>query len=592
VKTIVQIEPAYETALRAAALADFDAMMRAAAGPPVGGHDRRETVPIEIAVDEQPRRFFLKRVFNVPPKHAFWPLFRGRLGRSQPWREWHMLGELAAAGIPAMQRAAFGERRRFGMPRQAFLLVEAVPMEHTLRDWLVPGFPKPPLDGRQRRRLILEFGRLVGQLHRRGFVWPDLHPKHIFAAPVSDATGDGRWDFVLIDVERMTRQPQRDAESASPTANDYTLDELIELDSSFSPLPVTARDRKCFLAGYWSSTNERKMDRVRAKNGRAVASPAAERLNQGVPPVLSRALTPRLPDDYEHPHCRPLRERHGLLVDERIRPTLEAVGIRCFEDVFTFGAGESRGKLGLPPFRERIRISARDGTGGTKAFFLKRYNRPPLSEQLRRIRESRAQRSTAWRELHFLRHLAELGIPVAKAAAFGEEMHGRRERRSFLITQEINGISLEKLAAQTPADGRRSIAWSDRREIIRQLALLTLRLHDHGLFHRDFYLCHLFLTRNADGAIVLHVIDLARMIEQPRFRRRWQIKDLAALDYSAPRPLVTRADRLRFLYHYLPSARHLKPEARRVIRDVQARVRQTARHDLRRARRWEGKSPA
>ena len=67
-KTIVQIEPAYETALRAAGLADFDAMMRAAAGPPVGRHDCRETVPIEIAVDGHPRRFFLPPLAPLPQR--------------------------------------------------------------------------------------------------------------------------------------------------------------------------------------------------------------------------------------------------------------------------------------------------------------------------------------------------------------------------------------------------------------------------------------------------------------------------------------------------------------------------------------------
>src|SRR5512140_2186936 len=100
-KTLFEIEPACQPVLRAAGLTDFDAVMRAPGGTPVGWHRHRETVPLELTVDGRPKRYFLKRVYSVPPKHAFWPLVFGRPGRSQPRREWHALIELERAGIPA-----------------------------------------------------------------------------------------------------------------------------------------------------------------------------------------------------------------------------------------------------------------------------------------------------------------------------------------------------------------------------------------------------------------------------------------------------------------------------------------------------------
>jgi heptose I phosphotransferase len=232
---------------------------------------------------------------------------------------------------------------------------------------------------------------------------------------------------------------------------------------------------------------------------------------------------------------------------------------------------------------------------------LKRYCRPPLAEQFRRIVESKPLRSSAWREFHFINKLRRLGVATAHPVAFGEEMLGRWEVRSFVVTAEIQGQALEKLLEQVSCGTRPAPSWTERREIIEQLAAMTRTLHAAGLFHRDLYFSHVFLTHNRDGGGVLRLIDLARMIERPWLPGRWRIKDLAALDYSAPADLVTHADRLRFLYHYLGwttgararvagggspgrRGRRWKDHARDIIRAVRARASRMARHDAKRGR--------
>ncbi|MGB0686346.1 MAG: hypothetical protein ACPGQD_09265, partial [Planctomycetota bacterium] len=59
-------------------------------------------------------------------------------------------------------------------------------------------------------------------------------------------------------------------------------------------------------------------------------------------------------------------------------------------------------------------------------------------------------------------------------------------------------------------------------------------------------------------------------------RRRWFVKDLAALEHSAP-ATVTRADRLRFLLAYL-SKNRLDENAKRSVRDVVARAARMGKH--------------
>jgi heptose I phosphotransferase len=292
-----------------------------------------------------------------------------------------------------------------------------------------------------------------------------------------------------------------------------------------------------------------------------------------------------------------------MFVDERVMPWLRAAGLGDFAALFGYQAGEEMAKPGLSSYRRRTRLELSNGQGEVRAFYLKRYQRPPLREQLRRMREHGFKSSCGRRELHFVKVLSRLGVPTLRGVGFGEKMFGPLERRSFGLTAEVGGESLETLAERAGVDPGEIPPWTQRREIIRQLALLVGHLHGNRLFHRDLYLCHVFLTRNVDGRIVLRLIDLARMLENPRRGGRWRIKDLAGLDYSAPAGLVTRADRLRFLYDYqaggwprVDGASGRDPEMkhclRETIRRVRARGRRMARHDGRRARRLEGKGEA
>ncbi len=580
------IEPGRESLLRAAGLADLDAMMRAEAGKAVGWHRNREAVPLEIAVDGAVTKCFLKRVFKIPPKHSFWPLLRGRRGISQPRQEWTMLGELEKAAIPAMRRIAFGERRQWGMPIQAFVLVETVPMPFTLEHWLVPGFPRPAsIDDRERGRLFHKLGGLIGRLHAAGFLWPDMVAKHIFADRVVGGTAAGHWRFCLIDVERMTRVATDD-ESRTVEAR-LTAKHLGALRKSLLPMALTEMDSRRFCAGY---------RRERTRNHQASGRKEPHSWPQIKKTWIDGKLAPRLPDDFEHPRRVTLSRHRGMIADARVAPLLIRAGLTNLKDVMAYQGGDNLQKPGLPPFRDRIRLELCDNVGDKGAgcnqkepriYYLKRFHKPPFREQLRRMRESRITMSSAWREVHFIKVLTLLGIPAARSVAFGQKMKGFREVASFSMTEEIRGESLEKLADLASNGDRAVPPWKERREIVRQLALVARRLHNHNLFHRDLYLCHVFLTHNADGGVVLHLLDLARMLANPACRRRWVVKDLAALDYSAPTPLVTRADRLRFLYHYLPNARESHSAVRELISLVGARVRRMAGHDRSRTDRFQ-----
>lgn len=575
---VLDMKASHASWLGAAGLRTFDDFMQVAGGIPTSKHRHRETLPVDIECDGRARRFFLKRVFRVPAAHALQPMLRGRRGFSQPAIEWGVCNALEAAGIPAMTAVAYGERRRLGVPCQAFLLVEAAPMPHTLENWLVPGFPRPEvLDAPRRNALLHDLGRLVSDLNGAGFHWPDIGAKHIYAAQRDAPSDDRAWDFCLIDVERMTRLHDRGDDCKRLRKS------VRKLLRSMRPAQFDEQGALYFEAGL---------------TGRDGASPThADR-------DTFRFLTdiagerPRLPDDYEHPRCVPLIKSGRMFVDQRAMPWLQSLGIAGFRDVFDPLAGQSLDKPGLASHRDRIRLEATSAAGETKTFYLKRYHRPPLIEQLRRIADCGFKSSSAWREMHFIKRLSLLGIPTMEGVAFGQKMKGILEVRSFGITAGLSGTSLETLVARVREGSATAPRPADRHEIIRQLGLLVAHLHAARLYHRDLYLCHIFLTPRADGEIVLRLIDLARMIEKPMRPRRWAVKDLAAMAYSAPVGGVTRVDRLRFLYHYCRGKggpardERCRREIRGLAADIERRVARMARHDNHRAKRHSAEERA
>ncbi|MCA9256157.1 MAG: hypothetical protein KDA33_10995, partial [Phycisphaerales bacterium] len=301
--------------------------------------------------------------------------------------------------------------------------------------------------------------------------------------------------------------------------------------------------------------------------------------------------TPRLPEAFEHPNRLPMAKAGGMRVDPRYIDLLRDAGLSTYDAVMSSEVGASMNKPGLASYRERIRLTLGAGDRA-ETVFLKRYKRPPLKEQLRRMWEFKFRRGSADREMHFARHLGLLGVNTMRRIALGSRMRGWLEQSGFGITGEVPGESLEKLVDHWSSHAAAVPTPAERRDLIEELGKVAFRLHNNGLFHRDLYLCHVFMSRRGDGAIVLSVIDLGRMIRSSVRAERWRIKDLAALAYSSPAPLVTRADRVRFLYHYARleacgDRQSVRKRVRALVASIEARTRRTARHDESRRRRLQ-----
>lgn len=160
--------------------------------------------------------------------------------------------------------------------------------------------------------------------------------------------------------------------------------------------------------------------------------------------------------------------------------------------------------------------------------------------------------------------LRDQGVASPEPVAAGQTPDGA----SFFCSRGLEGaLSLEAYLADAGHRDRRLPA---------RLAALVRKLHRIPLCHRDLYLCHVFL-RPADRSLFL--IDLQRVRGHPggRLRRRWLVKDLAALAHSSALPGITRTDRLRFLLAYLGQRRADRP-LRAWARRISRKARRMGRH--------------
>jgi hypothetical protein len=270
-----------------------------------------------------------------------------------------------------------------------------------------------------------------------------------------------------------------------------------------------------------------------------------------------------------------------LCVSDGFAEVLSANGIDSLDALFRFRNDESLSKPGLSRWRERLRLVL---MGGERVFYLKRFSNPPRSARREIMRSRTGARSVAGVEWAWMRQLRADGIPCPEPVAFGEELDVRGEIRSAVLMAEVPGASLERRASQWTAADRSSFV-----PMLLPLADLVSRFHAEGYIHRDLYLCHVFHDATVPPSQGLCLIDLQRVIKPSAFYRRWRVKDLAALNYSTPEGLVTRADRIRWLARYLGVTK-LDEAARRLVFSIAGKTRSIARHDRRRRAGWRKKA--
>ncbi len=271
----------------------------------------------------------------------------------------------------------------------------------------------------------------------------------------------------------------------------------------------------------------------------------------------------------------PIEAASGFFVAPEIQTTLAGLGLTSLDAVFAFDQGKDLAKANIGSHRRRFQIEVTlPDSDEPIQLYLKRYERPPRLQQITNWLAHRHRVSFGRIEHDTAANLAAQGIGTPHTAACGERWGPLFETRSFLMTREVaQSESLERRLPDCFAAAGTSATLRERRDFVRRLADFVRRFHETGYRHRDLYLSHIFYS--TAGSFCL--IDLARAF-RPLLRRRFQIKDLAQLHYSAPKQHFSATDRLRFYLSYCGRS-GLQPSDKPLIAAVLRKAMRMARHN-------------
>lgn len=211
---------------------------------------------------------------------------------------------------------------------------------------------------------------------------------------------------------------------------------------------------------------------------------------------------------------------------------------------------------------------------GQRSFFAKLHRGVGWKEIFKNIFKLRVPVLSAVNEYLAIKALTAVGIETMAVEAFAEDGFNPATRCSFIVTEELyDTISLEDYCRHWR---RQPPPYRVKRLLVEKLARVSKTMHGAGINHRDYYICHFHLDVDslAEGEPRCYLIDLHRAQLRTVAPRRWLIKDLAGLYYSAMDAGLNRRDLLRFvaLYSGMPATRAFK-ENRRFWLEVAERAR-------------------
>ena len=266
----------------------------------------------------------------------------------------------------------------------------------------------------------------------------------------------------------------------------------------------------------------------------------------------------------------------SFFIDREYQTALREAGLTSIEEVFSFEAAKNLAKSNLASYRSRLQfeINSPEQESSTTVF-MKRYDCPPVIVQLKNWLSHHNHRSEAFREFNAAYELNTRDINTPKVICYGEQRNALFETRSFIITEKIPDA--ESIERQLPDCFNGSVTTEkikQRRNFVVQAATFIKKFHETNYRHRDLYFSHIFYGDSGK----FYLIDLARVFRPFLLRKRFQIKDIAQVYYSAPGKYFSGIDRLRFYMTYTAQNK-LRRTDKAFIRKVINKAEQMAKHD-------------
>ncbi len=186
---------------------------------------------------------------------------------------------------------------------------------------------------------------------------------------------------------------------------------------------------------------------------------------------------------------------------------------------------------------------------GDNSYFVKQHFGVGWGEVLKNLLALKKPILSAITEVKAIEKLEALNIASTPLVAYGQQGCNPANLQSFVMTKDLGDItSLEDLCADWKLHPPRA---AFKRQLIIAVAKIAKTIHENGVNHRDFYLCHFCLDNKSLPKVSLYLIDLHRVLIHQQPSSIANMKDIAALYFSAMDVGLTLRDYLRFKRYYL-----------------------------------------
>ncbi len=191
-------------------------------------------------------------------------------------------------------------------------------------------------------------------------------------------------------------------------------------------------------------------------------------------------------------------------------------------------------------------------------FFLKAHFGIGWKEIFKNLSQLRLPVLGAKNEWQAIQRLEPLGIATTTLVGYGIKGLNPARLNSFVITEALeHTVTLEVFCRSWKADPPASPgAIRFKRALIMKVAEIGRCLHENGMNHRDFYLCHFRLNLSEGNEALfaqpprLYLMDLHRVQMRKHTPRRWIVKDIGSLYFSSMDIGLSLRDLYRFMIRY------------------------------------------
>ena len=199
-------------------------------------------------------------------------------------------------------------------------------------------------------------------------------------------------------------------------------------------------------------------------------------------------------------------------------------------------------------FRQTANRITKEFTFEGNKYFIKLHYGVGWKEIVKNLIKLRVPTLGAFPEWKALKKLKSLGIYCPEPVGFYRKGINPSNIRSFLVTKSLlNTVSIEEALNKGKFQ---ELDFPTKKRFIEKVALISRNLHNNGINHRDYYLCHFHVDSNLDPEKEIYLIDLHRAQLRSFVPTRWASKDIGGLFHSAMGFKLTERDFYRFIKTY------------------------------------------